>query len=116
MTRYELRRGDADKPMIQVWARDPGRINLPPAPMLQPTAVGLRSSPDGFEWGYGGSGPFCAAHSILSNHVGFAVDHADATSFKRDFIERMPEEGGMITAMQISAWIKGKRSAGDTSL
>lgn len=86
--------------------------------ILDPTLDGLRSSPDGFEWGYGGSGPFCTAHSILTHHFTaepassrsiITAVHAEAHDFKWDFIAFMPEAGGVITSREIRAWLKGRR-------
>lgn len=83
------------------------------AQTLIASSVGLRSSPDGFEWGYGGSGPFCSAHSILNAHLnlehGEDASLAEAQDFKWDFIAKLPEAGGIITCKEIRAWFLGCR-------
>lgn len=61
----------------------------------------LSASPDGFEWGYGGSGPAQLAVSILAH----AFDDQFATElyrdFKRDVIAGLPEHGWRLTRTEI---------------
>ena len=78
-------------------------------------------SPDGFEWGYDGSGPADLALNILNAFLPpgsdghkpqmcfkgkcsriAAVLHQD---FKRDFIATTPMMGGTIVAAKIMAWV-----------
>lgn len=72
-----------------------------------------RHSPDGFEWGYGGSGPSDTALSIMVNyfnHRGMenAVGRADLCyqDFKWEFIANAPEDGFVISEKQIEDWLK----------
>jgi hypothetical protein len=66
-----------------------------------------RHSPDGFEWGYGGSGPADFALNIMAAFIG--ADRAQRSSlyqeFKWDFIATMPWEGGVIRKADILAWL-----------
>lgn len=63
-----------------------------------------RHSPDGFEWGYGGSGPADLALSILTDCLG--KDRADSLyqDFKFAFVARFQYEGWRITSDVIEAW------------
>ena len=64
-------------------------------------------SPDGFEWGYGGSGPADLALNILLTATGdrdFSAKHHQA--FKWQFVAKLPPEGGVIDANDIAVWIK----------
>lgn len=60
-------------------------------------------SPDGFEWGYGGSGPADLALSILYDH--FDQDWEKAWSyhqiFKQVFVARIKEDAWVISTYQI---------------
>lgn len=79
-------------------------------------------SPDGFEWGYGGSGPADLALNILNAFVPPDSDGRKSTicrkgtcsytadslhqQFKSDFIAGMPEEGGTISGDAIREWLR----------
>lgn len=69
-----------------------------------------RHSPDGFQWGYGGSGPADTALSILTDfcrRTGRDVEVAERLyqAFKRNKIASI--EGNLhITALEIDEWIK----------
>lgn len=62
----------------------------------------------GFEWGYEGTGPAMFALNIL---LWFGVPLAEAQrggnyqNFKREFVARLPKEGGTIPGPAIRAWI-----------
>lgn len=61
----------------------------------------LSASPDGFEWGYNGSGPAQLAVSILAD----AFDDRIATErydvFKRDVVATLPEHGWRLTRREL---------------
>lgn len=59
-------------------------------------------SPDGFEWGYGGSGPADLSRSILLETIGSDRDYQD---FKRRVIAGIPNEGGIITRDDIAEFL-----------
>ena len=60
--------------------------NGKPLPM---TAAARRSSPTGFNWGYGGSGPFATAHSILAHLYGPQAADKMAGDFKFQVIAKL---------------------------
>lgn len=69
-------------------------------------------SPDGFEWGYSGSGPAELALNVLALYITpyFAkILHQD---FKREVIQNIPHEGGELKAWDIHVWIKGRIERG----
>lgn len=66
----------------------------------------IHHSPDGYEWGYGGSGPADLALNILSLFVGTNRAWPLHQDFKRDFIANMPHEGGTIPKDTIVNWIE----------
>jgi len=68
----------------------------------------VHHSPDGFEWGYGGSGPAELALNILASMIGKEAAQRNGLyqKFKWDFISVMPEEGGTIKAADIERWLK----------
>lgn len=81
-------------------------------------------SPDGFEWGYGGSGPADLALNIVevvlrqTGYDGpitkimwngdqcFSAAYQMHQEFKWEFITSMPEEGGSIPMRDIREWIE----------
>ena len=79
-------------------------------------------SPNGYEWGYPGSGPADLALNVLEtallamDHKGrrmdgmkgscFALAWALHQDFKREFIAALPHEGGVIYWPALRAWIE----------
>lgn len=63
-------------------------------------------SPDGFEWGYAGSGPSELALNIPVVYIGEKRALPLHQEFKRSFLESMPFEGGTITRADIVDWLK----------
>lgn len=75
-------------------------------------------SPDGFEWGYGGSGPAQLALAILAHHLGSVIVKSHAKSvaavdaaavrlhqkFKWEFVARWGNEW-ILTSDEIDAWL-----------
>ena len=68
----------------------------------------VRHSPDGFEWGYRGSGPSDLALNILILFTDQCTADRLYQEFKLDFISSMPKQGGMIKSSTIQEWL-GKR-------
>jgi hypothetical protein len=66
----------------------------------------VRHSPDGFSWGYSGSGPADLARSILADHLGYVPPPTVYQEFKRYFVARW-EQGRpwQITSSQIAEWL-----------
>lgn len=67
-------------------------------------------SPDGFEWGYGGSGPADFALNILVLFVDAPTARFLHQDFKFDFIAPMKQEGGTIKAETILDWIREQKN------
>jgi len=62
----------------------------------------MRHSPDGFEWGYGGSGPSDLARSIVGDLLKQAdPSPADYQRVKTELVATLPEKGGTITEDQV---------------
>jgi len=82
-------------------------------------------SPDGFNWGYGGSGPADLALNILNAYVPPGTDGLESVKcyqgecsatasylhqeFKREIIAAIPVSGATIYAETIHSWIKKKK-------
>jgi len=69
-------------------------------------------SPDGFEWGYGGSGPSQLALAILLDVIGNgseALKHYQ--QFKWDFIARADQNGFVITSLEVEAWYNAAKDS-----
>jgi hypothetical protein len=69
----------------------------------------LNHSPQGFEWGYGGSGPAQLALAILLD-FGVARPRAIALyqRFKTDVIAKLPAEW-ILDASEIRKWLEGEK-------
>ena len=79
-----------------------------------------KHSPDGFEWGYAGSGPAQLALAIMLDYFTrtFPGDNSPHfcgawalnlyQQFKRAFIQNMPRQGGVITQEQIEAFVNSE--------
>jgi len=67
----------------------------------------VKHSPDGFEWGYGGSGPADLALNILAAYIGRekAEENGLYQEFKWDFIAPMPHKGGTIKRADVAIWL-----------
>ena len=72
---------------------------------FQPLPHIVRHSPDGFEWGYGGSGPTDLALAILTHHMGQAPDTGMVRDFTRHFVANFPADWSLSNAV-IDAWIQ----------
>ncbi len=68
-------------------------------------------SPTGFAWGYEGSGPADLALNILLYFVPEKVAYPLHQDFKREFIARIPEEGGRIPRAAIQEWVNARTGA-----
>ena len=66
----------------------------------------VRHSPDGFEWGYGGSGPADFALNILVAFIGQSAADNLYQKFKWEFIATLPREGDVIRREDILNWIE----------
>jgi len=68
-----------------------------------------RHSPDGFNWGYGGSGPADTALSILANCLGMEQANVLYQSFKWEFVAAWGDEF-KITEKEIKDWARNQRA------
>lgn len=69
----------------------------------------VRHSPDGFSWGYGGSGPTELARCLLIDALGVAHPHPRLyQDFKSAFVARWADEW-RIDAATIRMWVVGWR-------
>ena len=69
----------------------------------------MRHSPDGFNWGYSGSGASDLARSILTDHFGgtTTVVEMNYMSLKMDYLAQFGDTWG-ITSDQISEWMEAR--------
>ena len=65
-----------------------------------------RHSPDGFEWGYGGSGPAELALAILTDLLGKKPPHLMYHSFKIAIIAHLDRYQWYITDHAVTSWVK----------
>ena len=70
-------------------------------------------SPDGFEWGYGGSGPSELALNLLACFVPPGEAWRLHQPFKWQFLAGMDKQGGAIEAGEITKWIRDRWARGD---
>jgi hypothetical protein len=105
---YEGFRGSGLAKEMAVVQRNDGS-DLDPGPSLK-----LRNhSPDGFEWGYGGSGPAQLALAILLDFTGDeALAQTFYQRFKFDRIATAPKAGFKVTGLQIRTWLEAAARAG----
>lgn len=97
---------------------------------VRPLAHHVRHSPDGFSWGYAGSGPSELARCILLDHFNLpGGTDADWESprlpvsyqrFKFDVIARLaPDQPWSISSQEIGEWVahqQAKRASSDSDL
>lgn len=67
-------------------------------------------SPDGFEWGYGGSGPAQLALALLIDVIG-DPDEAEELyqRFKWDVVAQLDRDSWRMTAAEVLAWVHRER-------
>jgi len=75
----------------------------------RPSQLLYNHSPDGFQWGYGGSGPAQLALALLldCSHDELAMRHHQA--FKAEFVATWGDEW-QITSTEIRAWLVRKET------
>jgi hypothetical protein len=76
---------------------------------LDPRADLVNHSPDGFEWGYGGSGPAQLALAILADHFGPGCEQ-DALAWYQDFkwqvVAKLPRDSWTLLGAEILAFLE----------
>ena len=83
----------------------PGTIFVTDAAGRMPLAAPRRHSPDGFQWGYGGSGPADTAYAILKYILGTEPEPRMYQKFKFDVIADLGSNF-TLTEETIREWIK----------
>jgi hypothetical protein len=69
----------------------------------------VRHSPDGFNWGYAGSGPADLARSLLVDCLGSAPAPRLYQAFKEDFISRLRQDAAwQIDEPTILKWLDSR--------
>jgi len=64
-------------------------------------------SPDGFNWGYGGSGPSELARCILLEVVGEELADEYYQDFKNEFVAKW-DDSWEISALEVINWVMSK--------
>src|SRR5690606_28865690 len=65
-----------------------------------------RHSPDGFEWGYGGSGPADLALALLWDRIGAEPSREMYQAFKADVVARWRTDMWAMGGSAIDRWIE----------
>lgn len=89
-----LATGGATEPRVYVVTPDGNELEL---------AHDLYHSPDGFEWGYHGSGPADLARSILKDRLGHVPRCYQ--QFKNEVVAKLPPDRFMLGADVVDAWL-----------
>lgn len=71
-----------------------------------------RHSPDGFEWGYGGSGPSELALALLADHLGYEPPATLYHQYKAQVISRLRHDGWSLGSSDIAAWLAANLAGG----
>jgi hypothetical protein len=91
---------------------EPHRVEVVEEGRTRPLVHQCLHSPDGFEWGYGGSGPADLARSILADVLGRIPPPYLYQNFKRDHIAIWGDEWS-ITEEEIRTWLAKQREGGE---
>lgn len=69
-------------------------------------------SPDGFNWGYGGSGPAQLALALMLA-AGLSAEEAQQVyqDFKWEYIGRLPQAEDFVLEVDVKAWALGRLAA-----
>jgi hypothetical protein len=98
------------KPDYRVYTQMPGKVARPFQQKI------IKHSPDGFAWGYGGSGPADLALNILFELTDFSTAEKLYQEFKREKIARIPYSGGKLTLEEIRDWLAERGKSCSNSL
>ena len=93
---------------------EPHRVEVVDEGCKRPLVHQCLHSPDGFEWGYPGSGPADLARSILADVLGWIPDPALYQAFKFDHVASWDDEWS-ITEDEIRAWLAAQTKGGRQS-
>lgn len=67
-------------------------------------------SPDGFNWGYGGSGPAQLALALLLHFADDKFARQHHQDFKWDVIAKLPQTDFEILSSVVTNWIKNRQA------
>ena len=81
-------------------------IILPSGALLQRGTEHVNHSPDGFEWGYGGSGPAQLAFAILLHHSGLEAALSYYQRFKAEVIQNITDDTWTIPKESVTKWLE----------
>jgi len=102
-----------------IWCRRVGELQAPSVTVIRAATQDeplqhrlVYHSPDGFEWGYGGSGPSELALNILALFVPAPEAWRLHHPFKDQFVATLPHPGGTILGSQIVDWIQKQWAEG----
>lgn len=102
-----LMRGEIGVGVFVVWRDEGGGDEV-----LDPRNDLVNHSPDGFEWGYGGSGPSQLALAIVADVAGDAAALDLYQAFKADVIAGLDPAGFALTAGEVRAKLDELRARG----
>lgn len=72
--------------------------------------VVVNHSPDGFSWGYGGSGPSQLALAILMLYLPVEKAQQAYQSFKFDIVAHLPQDDFTLSEEKVHDWIRSNVS------
>ena len=67
-------------------------------------------SPDGFAWGYAGSGPAQLAFALLLHFTSLAFAVKNYQDFKREVIATLPQDDFAIPVAPVLTWIREREA------
>lgn len=83
--------------------------NLPPSFLEPRYSQALRNhSPDGFAWGYPGSGPAQLALAILLRYIPANIAQEHYQDFKREYLVALPPDSDFDITINIYEWLEKK--------
>jgi hypothetical protein len=95
-----------DRAVVTVHILTPAGVTSYPLPHL------VRHSPDGFNWGYAGSGPAELARSLLIDCLGAAPAPRLYQAFKQRFICRLEQDAAwQIDEPAVLHWLESRAEA-----
>jgi len=68
-------------------------------------------SPDGFEWGYGGSGPAQLALALVADCCGAKMAQPVIYQRVKALVAKLPADGWTLTEEQVRAWASAAKEA-----
>ena len=76
--------------------------------LLEPDDESKRQSPDGFSWGYAGSGPTALARTMLLDFTGAAPEPGVLIAFRDEKLRPLDMDAGfVIEGEEIETWLRG---------